>query len=234
MPLSLEYHGNLGLILKFNGSLNTDKYGMDSAQAVWSVPMDNHSSLPDLGTTHPVWSWMVMEKRRVDIEPGFAIGTGEYVGIRTGRTPSLFECSYAETEEPITTHPKFVSTLGGKPSDPKNGAIFVDVETGEITRDDTRGVFLEFKKLSDDSSDLGGTSSFLSPQATLRETWISLSNVGTAGLGLIASPPFGISAPNGGNWLFTGISFQQRGLCFVNTREWRSSGRRGWNSDIYS
>jgi len=230
----LEYHGNTGLIVKHFGELNTDKYGLDSATCVWTCPMFAFNLAPGLGSAHPIWSWLYMERRRVSIDPGFAIITGEYVGITGNRTPSQYEASYSESEEPIQTHPDFVTTIGGKPSAVLNGAIFIDQDTQKVTPDDSRGVFREFKSLIDGAlNPFAGISSFLSPQVTLREIWMSTSPVSTGGLGHISGPPMSIALPDGGNWLYTGASFQQRGRVYANSREWRSSGRRGWNSDIY-
>lgn len=234
MPQYLEYYGNTGLIIAEKGTLATDRYGLDSATAVWKCPMDNIAAGPQLGSVHPIWNYLVMERRRLDIAPGFLIITGEYVGIAGGSTPSVFECSFAEVEEPIQAHPDFVTSLAGKPSAPLNGAIFVDFETQKKSTSDSRGVFLEFAPVvAGNLNPLAGVTSFLSPQATMRETWMSTSAVSAGALGTISAPPFSVGLPAGGNWLFTGVSFQQRGRVYANSREWRSSGRRGWNSDIY-
>lgn len=195
--------------------------------------MDNFGSAPALRSPHPIWSYLHMEKRRLEITPGFLVITGEYCGITGGRTESIFECTYGEVEEPIQTHPDFTGSIAGKPSAPENGAIFVDVETGQVSTDDTRGVFTEFRATGT-ANDFSGVTSFLSPQATMRETWISTSPVIAVGLGHLNSPPFSVALPSGANWLLSGVSFQQRASIYVNTLEWKSSGRRGWNSLIYS
>ena len=40
--------------------------------------------------------------------------------------------------------------------------------------------------------------------------------------------------PTGRNWLYVGLVWEQRGLTYSVKKEWRASGRRGWNNDIYS
>src|SRR6266850_916571 len=206
MPRYLQYHGNTNLIVSEPGTLNTDRYGLDSATCVWRCPMDSFGFAPQLGSPHPIWSYLTMEKRRLDITPGFLVITGEYIGITGGRTPSLFECSYGEVEEPIQAHPDFKNTIAGTPSSPLNGAIFVDFETQRKTSSDTRGVFLEFLGIKDGVlNPFAGVTSFLSPQATMRETWIATTPVTGGNLGHISFPPFSITLPNGANWLFTGV-----------------------------
>lgn len=234
MPQYTEYHGNQGLILVSKGTLNTDYYGLDSATAIWKCPMDKLNLIPNMLSQHPVWTWLSMEKRQVEHTPGYLIITGEYCGITGGSTPSVYELNYAGAEEPIETHPKFTSEIAGKPSSPLNGAVFIDPKTGAVSTDDATAVFDKFRtNVAGARNPFAGIMSYLSPEATIREVWLSTSPVSGANLGRISAPGFSVAIA-GGNWLFTGISFQQRGRIYQNTREWRGSGRNGWNSTIYS
>lgn len=235
--LFLEHKGfNRGrLILSEPGKLNTDRYGLSSAVAQWKTGRDDMQAAESLTllSQHPIWTWLWMEKRTLEIDGGFLIITGEYCGIFGGATPAVYEACYASSEESIQTHPNFVSTLAGTASNPKNGAIFLDFETGLASSDDTRGVFREFRTtIGTARNPLAGVTSFLSPQVTVRKTQMSLSPVSAVGVGTIQPPgaPVAIS----GNWLKTGASFIQRGRVYANTEEWRSSGRNQWNEDIYS
>lgn len=235
MPLYLEYHGNRGLIVVSKGTLNTDYYGLDTATAVWKCPMDTFGSLaPGLRSRHPVWTYLVMEKRQVEIQPGFAMITGEYAGITGGRTPSVFECSFGNSDEPIESHPKFLSEIAGKPSTPLNGAIFVDPKTHLVTTNDAAGKS-EFRGfapyISGSLNAFAGIESYLASQVTIRETWIATSRLSGINNGKINTPPIAIAIT--GNWLQTGASFQQRGDVYQNTLEWRASGPRQWNATIY-
>lgn len=233
MPDFLDYHGNKGLVVTHKGTLNTDYYGLDSAQAIWKCPQNRLDLVPAMLSAHPVWSWLAMERRQVALDAGFMVITGEYVGITGGRTPSVFECSYAGAEEPIETHPKFTTDIAGKPSEPKNGAIFIDPKTGDISTNDATAVFDKFRtNIAGARNEFAGIAAYLSPEATVREIWFAFAPVGGANLGHISAP--GISIGISGNWLFTGVSFQQRGRIYQNTREWRASGRNGWNDTIYT
>lgn len=230
MPFYLEYYGfrNGPLIVSHEGTLNTDRYGLDSATCEWKCQMERYDLAPQLNSQHPRWSWLYMEKRHVSIDPGFAVIVGEYCGITGGRTPSVFEATYGGTEEAIQTHQDFSDTIAGTASSPLNGAIFVDIENpDQISTNNDRAVFTEFRS----GHALSGTTSFFNPQVILRENWVSTSPVSGINIGKISSPPFGIAID--GNWLFTGATFQQRGRVYFNSREWRSSGRRGWNVLLY-
>jgi hypothetical protein len=230
---NMDYFGNPGLIVESPGTLETDYYGLDTATCVWKCPMDSFGLMPAMLSAHPIWTWLYMEKRRVEITPGFLVITGQYAGITGGRTPSVFECSFAGCEEPIETHPKFISDIAGTPSNPLHGAVFLDPETSKISTDDNKGVFDKFRINVDGArNEFAGIAAYLSPEATVREIWMGTSMVSGVGLGHIGGPPVGVAIE--GNWLFTGVSSQQRGKVFANSMEWRASGRNGWNDTIYS
>lgn len=232
MPNYLDIHGNNGLIVHEIGTLNTDYYGLDTGRVVWKIRQDYYNNIPDMRSQHPIWSWLTMEKRTVAIEPGFALITGEYAGIQGSRKPSVFECSAGTSDEPIETHPDFVDNIAGKPSSPLNGAIFLDPKTNQPTTDDAKGVFDKFTAVVGGvRNEFAGVQAYLSPQVVLREVWISTIAVVANNVGKISSPPFTPGVP--GNWLQTGVSFQQRGLVFQNVIEWRSSGRYNWNTTLY-
>lgn len=234
--VNLEHFGfNSGrLILNEPGTLNTDRFGLDTATAQWKTGRDDFGYAPELGSQHPIWSWLYMEKRRLEISQGFLIITGEYVGITGGRTQSIWEACYASSEEDIQTHPDFTTTLAGTASNVKHGAIFVDIENpNRISTSDDRGVFTEFRTIVGGSRNLfAGIRAYLSPQVTVRETWMSTSRVSAIDVGKISVP--GQAPLIQGNWLKTGASFTQRGRVYANSQEWRSSGRNLWNTDIYS
>jgi hypothetical protein len=223
----LDYFGDPGLITESPGTLNTDYYGLDTATAVYKCPMNSFGLIPAMLSAHPVWTWLYMEKRRVDITPGFLVITGDYAGITGGRTPSVFEMAYAGAEEPIETHVDFVRTLAGRPSAPLNGAIFLDPKTQEVSTADNVGVFEKFRShIGTDRNPFSGIQAYLSPEATVREIWMATTAVNPgATLGKISNPPISVEVPS--NWLYTGASFQQRGKVFQNTKEWRAAGRNG-------
>lgn len=232
MPQYLDIHGNNNLIVHEIGALTTDFYGLDTGRVIWKIRQDYHYQAPAMRSPHPIWTWLNMEKRTIEILPGFAVITGEYAGIEGSRKPSVYECSAGTSDERIETHPDFVSNIAGRPSSPLNGAIFIDPKTNQPTTDDSKGVFDKFSALvGGERNPFAGVQSYLSPQVVLREVWIAKTQVVANSVGKISAPPFTPGVP--GNWLQTGVAFQQRGLVFQNSIEWRSSGRYSWNNTIY-
>lgn len=233
----LEIFGTSDLIVE-SGDVHTDIYGLETCTAVFKLPQDMTSAIPRMRAFHPIFTYLSMERRRVSITPGYLVITGEFAGIRGGFTESIYELSLGCSDEPIETHPRFISEIGGSPSSPLNGAIFVDPSNGKKTTIDAIGVFDHFQLLDNRAlNSLSGISSYLeASQMCWRERYCAnsrpsdLSNVGH-----IATPagPYP-SPPSGGNWLYMGANYEQRGSCFFITREWRASGRRGWNQLIYS
>jgi hypothetical protein len=238
MPLvNLNYFGNRSsLIVESPGEVTTDLYGLETCVAVYKCPMDRFDLIPPMFAYHPIFTYLNLERRRFSISPGFLIITGEFAGILNDTAP-IYELTIGVSEEPLETHPKFVTNIAGTPSSPLNGAVFLD-EQGRLTTDDAVGIFDRFRSVAGGLRNIfAGISAYLSPaEVTWRQIYItktrpsSVSDVGYIG-SPVGSPP-GLSGSR--NWLYTGLTYQQRGLCYAVTREWRASGPTGWNTTIYT
>lgn len=229
-------YGNTGLITESPGDLHTDIYGLETCTAVFKCPMDNFSLVPPMFAFHPIFTYLNMERRRVSITPGFLVITGEFAGIPGGTTTPIYEISIGLADEPIVTHPKFTNYIGGRPSAPLHGAIFLDQE-GEITSDDSLGQFAYFQHTQGGiQNEFAGIDSYLAAdQVVWREKYYSTQRpVITQQVGYIMQPSGPVPSVAGPNWLFTGCTYEQRGLVYFVCNEWRNSGRRGWNNLIYS
>jgi hypothetical protein len=230
------YGADGGLIVESPGEVHTDIYGLETCTAVFKAPQDRPDLIPPMFAYHPVFTYLNMERRRVSITPGYLIITGEFAGIPGGTIP-IYELSLGCSDEPIETHPRFISEIGGRPSAPMNGAIFIDPSTGRVTASDAVGVFDHFKlTISGTLNPLAGISAYLeAAQMCWRERYCATSRPSdTTVVGHIQSPAGPApNPPSGGNWLYMGVTYEQRGNCFFITREWRASGRRGWNELIY-
>lgn len=183
--------------------------------------------VPGIGSAHPDHSEVQCYAVSVTfLENGLSEITCEYLGIFRDPTDPVVEFIGNVSEEPIETHPDFVSRLGGTAKAPKNKAQF-DEETGE---------FLGFP--ADAPNNLGGVRGYLNPACTVRVSWFTKnadSAEGLGSLGSIASPPAGVpSAPDSKNWLKTNWSRRQFGLIYQITEEYTASGRKGWNPLIYA
>jgi hypothetical protein len=238
--VNLNYFGNPGLMTESPGQLVTDIYGLDTCTAVFKCPSDRFDLVPLMFSYHPLFPWVNMERRRLDVSPegnrGYLVITGEFAGV-AGSTEPIYELDLGLSEEPIQTHHKFVSEIAGTPSAPLHGAIFLDSE-GSITEDDSLGVFDKFITTIDgDLNPFAGLESYLDfSNAIWRRTVLqTFPPVDLYQLGYIDYPDGPFPALYAGqNWLFVGESYIQRGLVYSVKTEWRASGRRGWNSTIYS
>jgi hypothetical protein len=179
---------------------------------------------PRVGSPHPDFSGARCHKSVVTrMENGIAEIVSDYLGIESDPTPPRIEFVGGTGEEPIDTHEKFVTKLGGKKGAPLNLAQF-DPETGE---------FIGFPPEA--PNDLGGVRGYLVPSCTVRVTFFtSNAQWGLYSLGEIARPPGNIPKPPGSrNWLKVNWARRDFGLIYQITEEYLASGKRGWNRLIY-
>lgn len=241
MPLTLDnsnVFGNRLLMIEEPGEVYTDLYSLETCTTIFSCPMDRFDLVLPLFSANPFFTYLYMERRRISIRNGRIVIAGEYAGIPGGFTTPIYELVIGVGEEPIETHPEFVTDLAGAPSAPLNGAIFVDYETGKKSTDDAKGVFDKFRPVLDGNRNLlAGVTAYLDAgQVSWRETYMSTARPSdVSAVGSIQSPAGPVPGIGSGrNWLYTGLTYQQRGIIFSVVREWRASGRNGWNTLIYS
>jgi len=230
---NLTLYGLDGLRIRNPGELMTDLYGLDTVTTVWEAPSDlPQASWPVLFSAHPLFPWTAMERRRVQIGEGVMTITADYAGVN-GQTAHIFEACLGVGDETIESHPKFVSTIGGKPSAPLNGAIFLDPD-GNITTDDSLGRFAYFSHMIGGSVNpfIGIESYLAADQYTIREKYVLEGSITLGPVGFIDSPPF--NPGSAVNFIKISCNIERRGLCFFVTNEWRAGGRRGWNPTIYT
>jgi hypothetical protein len=210
------------------GELMTDIFGLSTVTTVWKLKADAavFSLLPML-MQHPIYTFTNMERRRVQISEGYYIVTGDFAGVDGGRSPSIYELCLGVADEPIETHPDFESDIGGTPSNPLHGAIFLGPD-GQPSSDNATGRFAYFNH----STNLVGIESYLAAdQMTWRERYVINTQPTPGNVGHIDSPAG--PAPVAINWIKLSCNYEQRGLAYFVTNEWRASGRRGWNTLIY-
>lgn len=214
-----------------------DRYGVDVITHVEEIP---DAKFPQLmrhhGSVHPRFSTMAVSKISWQRgKNGFYRVTYTYEGFLVSLPEPSYTLSISLAEEPIELHPKFAE-IAGTPKNPKNGAIFVDPDTGKITKDNTRGVFREFSATIGGKENLkAGVEAYLLPGSTWTEVSYATKRPGDLGsLGEIdspsGSPP---SFGSGRNWLYSGAEYTKRGHIYEVRKTWLLSGRRGWDVDIY-
>ncbi len=176
-----------------------------------SVQGSNHPTLPTL----VVWSSKVIEGKG---------GIGTLVIESRGALGGLPEPTYttdrATHNEPIATHPLWVSQIAGKPSAPLNGAIFVDPSTQLKTTDDTKGVFKDWST----GSIFAGVSDYLLAGSTFNISYADYNAPDLSGVGQLASPENAPAIPEGFFWLYTGASSSQHGNIYRITETYLLTG----------
>jgi len=225
---NLDFYGK-DLVIENPGELMTDRYGLSTCTTVWRAPADfPFGSLPGIGAVHPLYGGLAMERRRVQKQEGYYTVTGEFAGLLAPatRSDSVFELSIGVQDEPIVSHPNFKSAIGGTPSNPLHGAVFLGPD-GLPSTDDGTANFAYFSN----TSDFAGIESYLAADfMTWRERFVCNFLV-YGSIGRIQAPSG--PAPPATNWLLICVSFEQRATALFVTNEWRAGGRRGWNSAIY-
>jgi hypothetical protein len=139
------------------------------------------------------------------------------------------------SNEPIESHPDFVTKIGGKLGAAKHGAIF-DPSTG--------GKFEFFPIVDPDEplklpGRLTGVTSYLMPQLSItqndiQDAWPTTDEL--ALVGKIVIPPFSNppTLPGTRNWLYNGLRIRNiANVCFETQRVYLESGPRGWIKEIY-
>lgn len=229
--MALTRKGTTGWVLETGGSLQTDRYGLAQSTARWTradiAANANPGSPVGFGSGHPIWTWLGCDRWTVFSDGVYWFCEAQFFGF-TGSPEPIYELDYCTSEEPIETHKNFRSTIGGKPGNELNGARF-----------DDEGAFIGFVgPFANDTEEdeWRGITSYLAPGAVWRKNYLTssrpsdLGQVGTVDVPEGSAP----SVPAGMNWLYTGLTWEQRGRIYQVRKEWRLSGRRGWNDTIYA
>ncbi len=223
--LNLQIYGNTKLVRREGGEVSLDK-GIFSGSLLFSCPPGKEAILaPKLYTPHPDYPFMGVEKLRIWKQGGWGWIQADYAGSRPEDVAQSdsYDLLFGTGDEPIQTHPEFAEFAGTQEA-PQNGAKF-DAETGK---------FLGF--FGTGAGEFQGTESYLdASQVIWRHEYLGYFHASDcSAVGSIQSPSG--PAPNlgsGRNWLFLSLESSRRGLIYRITKQWRGSGRKGWNSAIY-
>jgi hypothetical protein len=202
--------------------------------------------LPALGSTHPLNSSIWMESRVLLQTPNGLRADCRYAGAEEANfNIPQYELTISMQEQPIETHPRFVSHLAGTAATPLNGAIFIDPQTGTPGTVNARCVFERFAPVltGGGKNPKGGLEAFLAPTVTYRQNYVSGSPASGSDFGKISSSVPGPGYPGttaSRDWLMIGSTYQRRGspaggtyVVYEVSNEWLLSGPGGWDNDIY-
>lgn len=203
-------------------------------------------ALTPLGSPHPYAPWLYLEQRQVIYQATGARLQCSYAGVQYEYLEQpVYELSIGMQESPIETHPDF-EDFAGKPSAALNGALFIDPSTGQKTTNNTVGVFDRFLPyVGGNLNPKAGIEAYLEPTVTYRESFVSYSLPAVSGFGAVTAdvPGPGFRGSLGRrNWLYVGYQYRRRGnpnsqqnqVMYEIAKEWRLSGRAGWDQDVYN
>jgi hypothetical protein len=216
----------LGLVRKSGDTLTQDADGTWHAESLYTCRWDDVIHLAPLRNVaiHPDFPQFICNGCQVRrLTPGdfceLRVTYRGFIGnaFTLSQDRSKDEISSGLSEEPIETHPLFVSTLAGTLAAPLNDAEF-----------NSDGSFKQFKL----SSKYAGVKSYKVPTVVYRSVRPADSAPGDIGeVGTIQDAP--VAAPGSRNWLYAGKTWSRDGGVYTVNEEWILSGPRGWDSDIY-
>lgn len=215
-------------ILAPGATVTYESDGTITAQARYQYSQNATVSLN--GAAHPDDSRATCVSFTLEYDEVFLYANAVYRGVWSGSSTKV-DVQASLQANPIETHPNFVSTLGGTPGSPLNGAVF-----------DANGTFLGWPAGA--SLNLGGVRYYLAASNTYRFTNCTSSGATMAGvISAIGSVASSISA---GGLTVTGTDafmlqnvtadYQATGagnVVYTYTQVWVSTQPPGWNTAIY-
>lgn len=251
MPESdIIYVGNdmAELLESVPATVDFDEDAIVGAELNYRVKWDSAVSLVQNFKQHPDFPFMTRKSAQITREEaGWSTVKITFEGISD--TEAKYSVRGTTSTEPIESHPDFTE-FAGKWYDATtwvNGAEFI--KKGQKDQ----GKFLGFRvedpgedppEEGEESNQKAGVKSYLEGGMLFRET-LTVKEDDTSGarnaadmedLGKISEPPnvnTFVQIEDGRNWLLVTCSIEEVGKGIKVTREWRLSGRNGWDPDIY-
>jgi len=230
---------------------------MATCTAVFKIVKSKYLSLNKIGSPHPIFTFLTLDNSEIALSGAWAVQTGNYAGLQAEYDDGspTYELVVGLSEEPIETHPKWASTIGGTAIKPYNGAIYEKNENGNITTVQRgggttntnrgylfKGFMLNYDPISkaektDKLNAYAKVTHYLSAcQVTWkRNTTRKLPASEILKVGYIDTPKGPApSLPDPRKWLNMGLTQSQKGQVYQVSEEWRASDVRGWIPAIYT
>lgn len=127
-------------------AIKNDGFGLLESNIKFRIGQEFKAKIPKRGDKHPgdprLFCYLIETAK---VAGGLLEVSASYCGIeQQDLTEIKMTMSSSSSTDPIETHPNFKKSIGGTPSAPLNGAVFIDPKTNEPTEDDLKGVFQEF------------------------------------------------------------------------------------------
>jgi len=247
----VEFLGKQGTVIDY-GTLSTARDGLQNAQAKFQIPRAYWQALPTVKAKHPIFRNLTVETSEVSFSGVYAIATCSYFGIATEESEPVYDMNENGGEDPIATHPDFHDVIGGAANNRRNGACFRNpgmpglaaiVSDANPTPNPPNGagyVFDHFEPIVNGLPNrFYGQDAYLVPGITWRKSWCrrkpitDLSRIKKIDIPEGDSPDLNAQFGGTRNWLLLTISQTKKGACYQCVKEWRASGPRGWNEEVY-
>lgn len=256
--MAVTVHGETALEIEDPGEIITDRFGLETATLSYKIKAATQAeralvlagTIPRIGDAHPLASYLKLVRVRKRMDPGLMRFACDFEGVAEDTEP-IYTLEAGLSEEPIETHRSF-RFFAGKPSEPQNGAIFTD-SSGAVTTDDAEGVFSGFAPYLDPLGTgfatpnyaFGGVTAYLNfSKAVWKMVYFTPNRPQDAyqALGRINTPPgqppqflqfaWGVVSQTR-NYLYMGMTMEQRGGAYKVEHGWMLSDVGGWNGSIY-
>lgn len=203
--------------------LDYEQDGLIRGQLVLEGDIAHKADVPDQGDKHPDEPRAFCYHRKfTKLTLKRCRWVCSYIGLARDPTDFVIELIGALNREPIDTHEKFGSKIGGTLGSEKNKAVF-DPETG---------AFIAFP--SDAPQDLGGVEGYLRPGVNVRRSYWTARIPPTSSMGAITARFYDILLPSDvKNFLVGPITYRKVGKLYQVSEEFLGSGKKGWNTLIY-
>lgn len=171
-------------------------------------------------------------------------GSEEAWAVGGSESNPLYEYSFAETAEPILTHPLIAGVYGdGKDDDVMSALQFVAqggmdnaiIYLSDGKQSDVKS-FLEKKGVSAKVKQMVRTPSFIDVRTRLTVSYEVDKKASVTELGsthVVKTPPGPIGTPTGRQWLYVGGGYRKQGDKVYRQEVYLLSGPKGWDADVY-
>ncbi len=206
--------------------LDYEQDGLIRGVLIYEGGGEHAGSLPLIGQAHPNEANAFAYSSKITVLPLLKIrATVSYIGLTRDPTDYIIEGIGSMSREPIETHPRFVSTIGGTMDSPLNDAIFNE-----------DGSFAAFPP--DAAFNLGGVESYLNPTIVIRRSYWTRRVPDMKDMGQIVSIPGDVRLPGTVEDMMTGATTYRNvgapGFAIYQvTEELLASGPNGINTKIY-
>ncbi len=196
---------------------------------------DNIRNLPAIGASHP--DEPAASAHHMDFEfmsNGRVEATVHYHGIASDmgdESRPTIDYPGGVDQLPIELHPKFLE-FAGTPENPKNGAVWVDIETGRQVNAGTTYEYAEFSKFNDPENNFFRTEFyFVSRPMVYRTHWSRRRPSLKKAMTVVSSIPGFTNPPGIVDWLIMDTPYRKVGDMYQVTTQYKGSPEPGWSKN---